>query len=69
LRYSNPRHVFPATSTIICENVGIKNAFSFDLNAACSGFIYALETGRKFVESGQYKKVIVIGADKNVFNY
>lgn len=59
-----PDMLFPATSTIICDKLGIKNAFSFDLNAACSGFIYALETGRKFVESGEYKKVVVIGADK-----
>jgi 3-oxoacyl-[acyl-carrier-protein] synthase-3 len=59
-----PDMQFPATANIICDKVGIKNAFSFDLNAACSGFIYALETASKFVESGQYKKVIVVGADK-----
>ena len=59
-----PDMLFPATSTIICDKVGIKNAFSFDINAACSGFLYALETGRRFIESGQYKKVVVIGADK-----
>lgn len=59
-----PDMQFPATANIISDKVGIKNAFSFDLNAACSGFLYALETGRKFVESGQYKKVIIVGADK-----
>ncbi len=59
-----PDMIFPATATIISDKVGIKNAFSFDLNAACSGFIFALDTGRRFVESGEYKKVIVIGADK-----
>ncbi len=61
---TTPDMLFPATATIISDNVGIKNAFSFDLNAACSGFLYALETGRRYVGSGQYKKVIVIGADK-----
>ncbi len=59
-----PDMLFPATSTIISDKVGIKNAFSFDVNAACSGFLYALETGRRFIESGQYKKVVVVGADK-----
>ena len=59
-----PDMQFPATATIICDKVGIKNAFSYDLNAACSGFIYALDTGRRYVESGQYKKVVIIGADK-----
>lgn len=59
-----PDMLFPATATIISDKVGIKNAFSYDLNAACSGFLYALETGRKFIESGQYKKVVIVGADK-----
>ncbi|HRZ76846.1 MAG TPA: beta-ketoacyl-ACP synthase 3, partial [Bacteroidales bacterium] len=59
-----PDHQFPATANIICDKVGIRNAFSFDLNAGCSGFLYALETGRRFVESGQYKKVVVVGAEK-----
>jgi len=59
-----PDMQFPATANIISDKVGIKNAWSFDLNAACSGFIYALDTARRFVESGKYKKVIVVGADK-----
>ena len=59
-----PDMLFPASSNIICDKVGIKNAWSFDLNAACSGFLFALVTASKFVESGQYKKVIVVGADK-----
>ncbi len=59
-----PDMQFPATATIISDKVGIKNAFSYDLNAACSGFIYALDTGRRYVESGQYKKVVIVGADK-----
>lgn len=59
-----PDMQFPATANIICDKVGIKNAFSYDLNAACSGFIYALETGARFIESGAYKKVVIVGADK-----
>ncbi len=55
---------FPATANIICDKVGIKNAFSYDLNAACSSYIYALTTAAKFIESGSHKKVIVVGADK-----
>lgn len=59
-----PDHQFPATANIICDKVGIKNAFSFDLNAGCSGFLYALSAASKFVESGNYKKVVVVGAEK-----
>ncbi len=59
-----PDMQFPATANIISDKVGIKNAFSFDLNAGCSGFVYALATASKFVESGLYKKVIVVGAEK-----
>ncbi len=59
-----PDMQFPATANIISHECGIKNAFSFDLNAACSGFIYAVATASKFVESGSHKKVIVVGADK-----
>jgi 3-oxoacyl-(acyl-carrier-protein) synthase III len=59
-----PDMVFPSTANVIADKVGAKNSFSFDINAACSGFLYALETGRRFVESGQYKKVLVVGADK-----
>lgn len=55
---------FPATANIISDKVGIKNAFGFDINAACSGLIYALVTASKFIESGSHKKVIVVGADK-----
>lgn len=59
-----PDMQFPATANIISHHCGIKNAFSFDMNAACSGFLYALVTASKFVESGTHKKVIVVGADK-----
>lgn len=59
-----PDMAFPATANIISDKCGIKNAFSFDLNAACSGFLFALQTGASYVETGRYKKVIVVGADK-----
>lgn len=61
---TTPDFVFPATANIICDKVGAKNAFGYDISAACSGFLYALVTGSKFIESGQYKKVVVVGADK-----
>lgn len=59
-----PDKVFPASANILSAKVGMKNAFGYDLNAACSGFIFGLVTGSKFIESGSHKKVIVIGADK-----
>ncbi len=59
-----PDHIFPATANIISKDVGAVNAFSYDIGAACSGFLYALSTGSQFIESGRYKKVIVVGADK-----
>ena len=59
-----PDMLFPATANIISDKVGIKNAFSFDINAACSGFLYALATAEKFVKCGTAKKVVVVGADK-----
>jgi 3-oxoacyl-[acyl-carrier-protein] synthase III len=59
-----PDYMFPSTANLVCTQVGIPNICSFDILAACSGFIYALSTGAQFIESGRYKKVIVIGADK-----
>lgn len=59
-----PDMQFPATANLICDAVGATNAFSYDLNAACSGFLFALHTGSKMIESGAYKKVIIVGADK-----
>lgn len=59
-----PDHPFPATANIISDKTGMVNAWSFDVNAACSAFIYGLVTGAQFIETGKYKKVIVIGADK-----
>jgi 3-oxoacyl-[acyl-carrier-protein] synthase III len=59
-----PDFVFPSTANLICDMVGINNIGSFDVQAACSGFIYALTVGTQFIESGRCKKVIVVGADK-----
>lgn len=55
--------IFPDTANTILDKIGAKNAFGYDINAACSGFLFALTTGAKFIESGTYKKVVVIGAD------
>lgn len=54
---------FPSASNVICDKVGAKNAWGFDVSAACSGFLFSLENGRRFIESGAAKKVIVIGGD------
>lgn len=59
-----PDMMFPSTSNLVCHKAGLKNAWGFDLAAACSGFLFALETGNNFIRSGAHKKVIVIGADK-----
>ncbi len=59
-----PDMVFPATANIISDKAGLKNAFSFDINAGCSGFLYGLTTGSQYIETGNYKKVIIVGADK-----
>ena len=66
-----PDMQFPATANIICDKVGIKNAFSFDLNAGCSGFLFGLATGDKYIKSGIYKKVVIVGTDKmsSIVNY
>ena len=59
-----PDMPFPATGNIIADKVGAKNSFSFDIGAACSGFLYALQLGAQFIQAGTHKKVIVVGADK-----
>ncbi|MBZ5857137.1 beta-ketoacyl-ACP synthase III [Flavihumibacter profundi] len=59
-----PDMVFPATANIVCDKIGAINAWGFDLGAACSGFLFALTTGASYIESGRYKKVVVVGADK-----
>lgn len=56
--------VFPDTANTVCDKIGAINAFGYDINAACSGFLFALFTGAQFVQNGTYKKVIVAGADK-----
>ena len=61
---ATPDMIFPSTACIIADKVGATNAFAYDLMAACSGFLYALSTASKFIETGTYKKVIVVGADK-----
>jgi 3-oxoacyl-[acyl-carrier-protein] synthase-3 len=55
---------FPATANIVATSVGAVNAFSFDISAACSGFLFALTTGASYIQSGMYKKVVVVGGDK-----
>lgn len=66
-----PDYPFPATANILSDKIGAVNAWSFDINAACSGFIYALSTGAEFIETGKYKKVVVVGADamSRIINY
>jgi len=60
-----PDMMYPSTACLVQHKLGIDNTWGFDVSAGCSGFVYALNTGVKFVESGQYKKVLVIGADVN----
>jgi len=66
-----PDMPFPSTANILCDKIGAKKAWGFDLSAACSGFLYALVTGQKFIETGSHKKVVVVGADKmsSIMNY
>jgi 3-oxoacyl-[acyl-carrier-protein] synthase-3 len=59
-----PDYPFPSTANVLCDKAGMINAWGFDLIAACSGFIYALSTGAQFIETGKYKKVVVVGVDK-----
>ncbi|HEY4613072.1 MAG TPA: beta-ketoacyl-ACP synthase III [Bacteroidota bacterium] len=59
-----PDMLFPATACVVQDKIGARNAWGFDLLAACSGFLYALATGAQFIESGAYSKVLVVGADK-----
>jgi 3-oxoacyl-[acyl-carrier-protein] synthase III len=68
---TTPDLQFPATANIISDKVGMKNAFGFDVSAACSGFLFALTTGAQYIETGKHKKVVVIGGDKmsSILNY
>lgn len=66
-----PDMPFPSTANLVADMIGATNSFSYDISAACSGFLYALTTGSKFIESGTHKKVIVVGGDKmsSIINY
>ncbi|MEO6522441.1 MAG: beta-ketoacyl-ACP synthase III [Mucilaginibacter sp.] len=68
---STPDMPFPATANILADRIGAKNAWGYDLNAACSGFIFGLATGAGFIESGKYTKVLIVGGDKmsSIINY
>jgi 3-oxoacyl-[acyl-carrier-protein] synthase-3 len=68
---STPDMLFPATANILADKIGATNAWGYDLQAACSGFLFGLTTGAQFIESGKHKKVLVVGADKmsSVVNY
>ena len=61
---STPDYHFPSTASILCDKLGLKNAYAFDLQAACCGFLYGLEVASSLVASGRHKKVILVGADK-----
>lgn len=61
---ATPDMMFPDTANLICDKLNIRNAFTFDLHAACSGFLFALTTAARYVETGSCKKVVVVGADK-----
>ena len=60
-----PDMMYPSTACLVQNKLGIKNTWGFDVSAGCSGFLYSLNVGTKFIESGQYKKVLVIGSDVN----
>lgn len=68
---TTPDFVFPASANLLADKIGAKNAWGYDLQAACSGFIFGLTTGAQFIESGKHKKVIVVGGDKmsSIINY
>src|ERR1700749_216988 len=68
---STPDMPFPATANIVAHKIGAKNAWGYDLQAACSGFVFGLTTGAQFIESGKHKKVLVVGGDKmsSIVNY
>ncbi|MCC7030677.1 MAG: ketoacyl-ACP synthase III [Chitinophagaceae bacterium] len=61
---TTPDFTFPATANVITDKLGMKNAWGYDVSAACSGFLYALTTAAQFIETGKYKKIIVVGGDK-----
>ncbi len=68
---TTPDMQFPATANVICDKAGLKNAWGYDISAACSGFLYTLTTAAQFIETGRHKKVLVVGGDKmsSIMNY
>ena len=68
---TTPDYHFPSTASILCDKLGLKNAFAFDLQAACCGFLYLMETAASLIASGRHKKIIIVGADKmsSMVNY
>jgi 3-oxoacyl-[acyl-carrier-protein] synthase-3 len=64
LATSTPDYILAPAATLVCEKVGLKNAWGFDLSAACSGFLYALSVGSSFIESNRYERILVVGADQ-----
>lgn len=68
---TTPDYRLPSTASILCDKLELRRAFAFDIQAVCSGFLYALETGTNFIRSGNYKKIIVVGAEKmsSIINY
>ncbi len=68
---STPDHIFPSAASIVAENCGIKNAFCFDMEVACSGFVYGLEICNGLIKTGKYKKIILLAGDKmsSITNY
>lgn len=68
---ATPDHLFPSAASMVAEENGIKNAFCFDMQAACSGFVFGLETASNFIKSGRYKKLILVAGDKmsSITNY
>ena len=68
---ATPDMIFPSTACLIADKIGACNAFAYDLMAACSGFLFSLSTAAKFIETGTYKKIVVVGADKmsSIINY
>lgn len=68
---TTPDMVFPATANVLAHKIGANNAWGYDLNAACSGFLFGLATGSQFIEAGKHQKVLVVGGDKmsSIINY
>ena len=71
LATATPDSLLAPTASVVCKKAGLKNAWAFDMNAACSGFLYALSVGASLIESNKYKNVLVVGADKmsSIVNY